>query len=521
LEIQTEHLENQTARFTVEIDLDRLEQAKRKAARKIAQRVNIPGFRKGKVPYRILIQNGLEGQILSDAIEDLTQDIYRETLDQSHVEPYGPGSLEDVQLDPKPTFIYTVPLQPTVDLKEYRAVRVDYELPEVDDADVDDAMKRLQREEALVEESSQPVAANNRVTVDIHSEFADDPATAEIDAVDDAEDVDVDDIDEDDIDEDEEEPTHAAPKQGDLFIHEHDATLVLDPDDEPILPGFVEALVGANAGEDVEFELVVPEDHEDYDDIAGRTVKFQVTINKVEVVTLPELNDELAARITENEEEPLTLLQLRMRMRENIFSELERRTKDAYVQDVISAILDQADVHFPVAMVDDQIEDMIRDFEQRLRNERMDLETYLRVMGKTREELAEDYRETAEGFVARSLLLREIMAQEEVEINEEQIDARIDEMTERFGDQAEQFRSFFSSSQMRTNVHNELLNEMVLDRVAAIGRGEVIDQPVVEDEVAEEPDIVLDEVTDETEVEGVTDVAPDVSAPVVDEDDES
>lgn len=482
MEIQTEHLENQIARFTVEIEMDRLEQAKRKAARKIAQRVNIPGFRKGKVPYRILIQNGLEGQILNDAIEDLTQDIYRETLDQSDVEPYGPGALEDVQLDPTPTFIYTVPLQPTVDLKDYRDIRVDYEMPEVSDDDVDEAMKRLQQEEALVEESSHPVAVNNRVTVDIHSEFADDVATAEIDEV-----------DADNTESEEEEPTHAAPKQGDLFIHEHDATLVLDPDDEPILPGFVEAMVGANVGEDVEFELVVPEDHEDYDDIAGRTVKFQVTINKAEVVTLPELNDELAARITEAEEEPLTLLQLRMRVRESILSELERRTKETYVQEVITAILDQADVHFPQAMVDDQIEDMIRDFEQRLRNERMDLETYLKVMGKTREELAEDYRETAGGFVARSLVLREIMVQENVEINEEQVDARIDEMTEQFGDQAEQFRSLFSSPQMRANVRNELLNEAVLDRVAAIGRGE--DEPMEESE-EEEPDVVLDEVTD-------------------------
>lgn len=482
MEIQTEHLENQIARFTVEIEMDRLEQAKRKAARKIAQRVNIPGFRKGKVPYRILIQNGLEGQILNDAIEDLTQDIYRETLDQSDVEPYGPGALEDVQLDPTPTFIYTVPLQPTVDLKDYRDIRVDYEMPEVSDDDVDEAMKRLQQEEALVEESSHPVAVNNRVTVDIHSEFADDVATAEIDEV-----------DADNTESEEEEPTHAAPKQGDLFIHEHDATLVLDPDDEPILPGFVEAMVGANVGEDVEFELVVPEDHEDYDDIAGRTVKFQVTINKAEVVTLPELNDELAARITEAEEEPLTLLQLRMRVRESILSELERRAKETYVQEVITAILDQADVHFPQAMVDDQIEDMIRDFEQRLRNERMDLETYLKVMGKTREELAEDYRETAGGFVARSLVLREIMVQENVEINEEQVDARIDEMTEQFGDQAEQFRSLFSSPQMRANVRNELLNEAVLDRVAAIGRGE--DEPMEESE-EEEPDVVLDEVTD-------------------------
>jgi trigger factor len=99
LNIQTEQLDNHTARFTVEVEQERLDLAKRNAARKIAKQVRIPGFRKGKAPYHILIQNGLESQILNDAIENLSQDIYRDTLEQSDISPYGPGAFEVFKLE--------------------------------------------------------------------------------------------------------------------------------------------------------------------------------------------------------------------------------------------------------------------------------------------------------------------------------------------------------------------------------------------------------------------------------------
>jgi trigger factor len=102
LNIQTERLDNHTARFTVELDIDRLEQAKQAAAKKIAKRVNIPGFRKGKVPYKILLNYVGEGALLEDAIEILGNDIYKEALDQSGVDPYGPGQLEDFKVEPQP-----------------------------------------------------------------------------------------------------------------------------------------------------------------------------------------------------------------------------------------------------------------------------------------------------------------------------------------------------------------------------------------------------------------------------------
>ena len=310
LNIQTEYLENQTARFTVEIEPERFNRAKQKAARKIAKSVRIPGFRKGKAPYRILVQQGLEPQIAMEAVDTLGQEVYREALEQSEVEPYGPGAFEDYRLEPTVTFIYTVPLQPTVELNDYQSIRLDYEPLEIDDEMVDRSMKSLQEQEALAEESQQPAVIGNRITADIHGKFADDAPDGGDDNAQESD----------------------APEKGATFLHEHDATFVLDPDYESVLPGFAEAVVGAEVDSELEFELIAPDDDEDYEDIAGRKISFSVDVKKIEVITLPELNDDLAARITQNEEEPLTLLQLRMRVRENLEKEAETSIKRCLCQ---------------------------------------------------------------------------------------------------------------------------------------------------------------------------------------------
>ncbi|GAB4509832.1 MAG: trigger factor [Anaerolineae bacterium] len=491
MNIQTEHLENRTARFTVEVDTDRFEQAKRKAARHIARQINIPGFRKGKAPYNILVQNGLEPQIVMDAVEELSQEIYRETLEQSDIDPYGPGSFDDYQMEPAITFIYTVPLQPVVDLKDYRAIRLAFEEPAVSDESVDEAMKRLQQQEALVEESQQPAAVGNRVIVDIHSEFVDDPALSE------------------------EEATTEQPAKGASFVHEHDGQIFLDPADEPILKGFKDAVVGAKVGDSLEFELEVPGDDEEYADIAGRKVHFHVDVKKIEVVTLPSLNDDFAARLTEEGEEPMTLLQLRMKMREELQKQVTQQANENYASQVLGEIVKQADVSYPDAMLDDQVESMIRDLDRRLQQQGMNLDTFIRLTGSSMDGLKAQYREPAIDTLTRSLVLGQIVKEENIKVPQERINARIDEMLQRFGDQAEQLRSMFDSPNMRSAIEDDLLQELVLARVVGIGRGE----PMPEPETANQETAA--DVVAQTDTDAVAEVEASDESDLVDNQDEA
>lgn len=519
MNIQTEHLEDHTARLTVEVDADRFERAKRQAARQIANQIRIPGFRKGKVPYNILVQRGFEQQIIMDAVENLSQDVYRESLDQSELLPYGPGAFEDFEIEPAVKFIYTLPLQPTVDLGDYQAVRLDYEAPEVTDEEVDAAMKRLQEQEALVEEKQGPVALGNRLTVDIHSEFlddgdgedADDEADDETES--EAEDV-IDDVesDEDDRDENvlelEDDEDNATPLAGDVFMHEHDAVITLSEDNEP-LPGFNDHLVGANVDDELEFELTVPEDSEDFTDIVGRRIRFHISVKGVAAVTLPELNDDLAARITQDEDEPLTLLQLRVRMRETLQQEKENQAKRTYAGRVLDEIVQGATLSYPEVMVSQQTDTILRDLESRLRQQGMGLKEYYSVTGKTEEELREDYRETAVTTLERSLVLGEVASDLQLRVTERQVEAQLDKVLERFGEQGAQLRAIFDTPNMRENIVNELMMDGVNNALFAIGRGEPLPEPEPEPEA--EVEVEADDV-EETVAEADTETVAEAVA---------
>jgi trigger factor len=443
LNIQTERIENHSARLTVEVDNERLEKAKQSAARKIANRVNIPGFRKGKAPYRILVSYVGEAAILEEAVESLGNEIYKEALDGSKVDPYGPGALEDFKLEPSPTFQFTVPLQPEVNLGTYRDVRMDFTPIPVDDKAVDSAMKMLLNEQAVVEESTRPVELGNRITVDIHSHFVGDP-----------------------------EEGQGGGKDGEEVIHQHDAQIHLDPADEPLAPGFAEAMVGTNIGEEKEVEITYPDDKEKYEDLAGRKVAFHVTVKKIENVTLPTLNDEFAARVTANEEKQLTLLELRIRMREELEKAAQDRAKTEYARKALEKMVEGAEVAFPEAMVEDQIEDMLESLDRNLRQQGVTLKDYMKITGKTREGFGDDYRETATNTLRRSLVLREVLHEEGLEVSNEQIQAEIDRLVIPFGDQGHLYRSFFDRPEMVANLRNELLTQQTYDRIAAIARGE-------------------------------------------------
>jgi len=474
LNVKTERLDDHTARLTVEIESERWQAAKERAARKLSKRYRIPGFRKGKAPYGVIVRYVGEPSIVEDAIELLGNEVYRDALDASEVKPYTSGSLEDFQLEP-PTYVFNVPLQPEIDLVDYRETRIDYVAPEVTDEQVDQSLDELRQQHALVEESEGPISLGDRVTIDIHSEFADgeESDTTEDDqaVADEAPDAEGSEDTEAEDRTGEQDDDDQSPRKGDSFFHRHDWQVTLQSGEkDPLLPGFSAALIDSNVGDTVEFELDVPEG-ESYKGIEGRKIHCSVDIKKVEKVTLPELNDEFAARVTEGEDESLTLLQLRMRVRENLEKAAQQEADNAYANRVLDAIVEQVDVSYPPVMVDERIQDMIRDLEGELQRQGIQLDMYLRVMGLTQEDLRERYEESAEKSVVRSLVLGELIVKERISVPVERIDERIQEMIGQFGDQAEIFREFLNTPQQRDSMANQLLYEGVMERLKFIGQG--------------------------------------------------
>ncbi|HYO89527.1 MAG TPA: trigger factor [Candidatus Limnocylindrales bacterium] len=467
MNIQTERLDNHTARLTVEVEPERFAQAKQKAARKIAQKVNLPGFRKGKAPYNIVLRYVGEPAIVEDAIEVISTDLYAPALTETGLKPYGPGSVEDFTYEDPMTIVFVVPLSPTVDMKDYRRVRLPYQEPVIGDRDVEAALKSLLQREAVVEPSDQPAAMGDRVTLDIHSHIH--------------------------TSDDEE-------AEGEGFIHEHGLEVVLDASDD-LLPGFSEEFVGAVAGDKRDFELTVPEDSEDYPEQRGKTAHFEVTVNDVSHITMPVLNDEFAARVTADEAEPLTLLQLRLRLRETLAQSATERVDDEYASRVLNLMVEQADIRYPEAMVADQVSSMLETMDAQLRRQGLNLEDYKKLLHKTDEDLFNDYRDAAVERVRRGLARRTLFEVEQLAPTDGQIEAEFARIA---GDvdeeQAKLIREMFESQGLADAVREQFSDRQVRARLVAIGKNEAPELPAP----PAAPEAAAPQIETETEINAET-----------------
>lgn len=454
MEFKTERLEAQQARLTVAIEIDRLENAKIAAARRLSKRNDIRGFRKGKAPYPIVLRHFGEAAIVEEALEDLGNEVYREALSQSDLLAYGPGKLEDFTLQPTPQFTFTLALQPEVELHNYREISVDFEEPIISDEDLNQQLKSLRFQNAVFEESRNGVANGDRVAIDYHVTFADDPNLGI------------------DSDEESDESVASLPRGSD-FARGEDQSLWLDPEEEPLLPGFRDALLGAELNEEREFKLTIPDEESYRRDVIRREVDCHVKIRKIENVTLPELNDNFAANLTKDEKEPLTLLQLRQRIRENMREQANEQARVAHVREVQEAILSQAAIMYPDEMLSDEIQARLEQFTLDLKQRyNLSLSDYLRIQGTSKEDLQEEFRPEAQRNLESWLLRDAIRAAEDITVTPEMISEEIERILSDLGEQADvNLRAQYEEAELRSRIANGLLQQKIDERLSAIGRG--------------------------------------------------
>src|SRR5258706_7916278 len=165
LNIDTQFLDDRQAKVTVTVDPERLQLELQAAARRIAGKVNIPGFRKGKAPFPLVMRYFGEDAIFDEALEPLGQAVYAEAIEEAGLEPYAAGSLDDISRNPL-VLSFTVPLMPEVELGKYRDIRDKYEPIEVKDSDVEDAIDRAREQHATHEHVDRPIALEDVALLD-------------------------------------------------------------------------------------------------------------------------------------------------------------------------------------------------------------------------------------------------------------------------------------------------------------------------------------------------------------------
>jgi trigger factor len=450
LQVQTEILEDRQAKLTVAVSPDRVEREMQAAARRIAKKLNIPGFRKGKAPYHIIARYVGDGAILEEALDPLGQAVYGEALDQAGIEPYASGALTDMTREPF-TMTFTVPLQPEINLGNYRDVRVTYEETQVTDDDVEKTVSNIREEQATLEPVERPVELGDVAVLDIHGNVKAGRKKKE-------------------------ETSEEAAEEKAPLIDRHDVRVLITEESTYPVPGFPEKIVSMQAGDERSFEIKMPKD-EDYDEeVRGKTILFDVVCKEVYKRELPEMDDEFAKSVGEFE----TLDELRAKVREQLVEMTHQRVENEYLENVFGQLEPSATVNYPPVMLEERIDQLVEDFDRRLRDRGLNVDEYLRLNDVTQEQLREDFREEARRSLKRALILTQLVESENLSIAEEDIEDEIKTMLLSFGSQAAVAQQLFRSGDVRRTISNRLLSEKATRRLIDIARGqapELISEP--------------------------------------------
>jgi trigger factor len=524
LSTQIEHLENHTARLTVDVAPERVDKAMHDAARRIAREVNIPGFRKGKAPYNIVLQRVGQKAVLGEAIELLGNEVFREALDEAKIEPYAPGNLENVETEPTMKLVFVVPKQPEVDLGQYREIRQPFEAPEVEDTAVTRAMKSLQERRAVIEPATRPAQMSDRVKVYVHGERIhpadelgheeepDEEKTGDEAATPEGQEAHAEHEADKGQESHEEQEGHEAADahegHKDTFIdQELDVVLAEDDDEESVIPGFSSNLVGLSAAEKKSFTLSFPEDYKDQG-LARHTFNFDVEMKEVQSRTLPAQNDEFAKLVTDNEVD--NLLELRIRVRKDLQDAAKREAESKYAEEVLDKVVEQAQVKYPEEMVDEYIDDILQSLDRNLRERGLSLEHYKRLENKDDATLRADYREMAIQRLKRALILGEIVRREQLDVNDSDVETQIDKMSQQFGEQAAIFRQMLARAENRRGIAVDLVTSRAFQRLIEIARGE--NPPIGASPAKEEPEAEAKQPAPEIGVETPAETIIDITA---------
>jgi trigger factor len=445
--------------MVVEVETERMEAAKRRAARKIAEKAKIPGFRPGKAPYEIVLRYYGEGAIVEQAVELLVDEIYPAALKEANIEPAAMGQLEDVSSLEPPTFKFLVPLAPTVDLGNYSLVRHAYEWQAPPESEVDVEIQNLRRMYAKTETVEREVQLEDYVLLDVTGRKAD---AAEGD-----------------------EP--AVERKGFAIVIRTE-----DREDEFPFSGFAKQLVGMKPGESKTFSYQYPQDFSGDSSLAGQTVIFEVTVKTVRAVLMPDLDDEFAKKTGMGE----TVEELRQRLYENIQRESQEKYDDDFYATVLDKIMEGATIKYPPQVLEHETEHVVEDLKNRLARQGMDFETYLHVRETTQEQfVADEVRPVAKKRLERGLVMDELSKAEKIELNEEEVSQEFQQtwMNLSLYDQEFAKRTKNGKKAPRELVDavvmdaaNRLTTRKVLDRVKAIATGQALESaPALAQEATE------------------------------------
>ncbi|MHC1740928.1 MAG: trigger factor [Anaerolineaceae bacterium] len=460
MKIKTELRDDHQMKVVAEFEADVLEKYKHQAARKIASRAKIPGFRPGKAPYDVILRLYGEEAITEEAKGLLVDDSYPAILDEAKINPAAPGSLEEISESEPITATFIVPLEPTVELGEYQSLRKKYAVKAVTEKQVDEFIERMRKNYATAEPSTSPAADGDLVGLKLDATLTQ-PTEGE-----------------------KAEVLKESPLQ--VVIGENDPEL----NDFPY-PGFSENLKGLSENDEKTFKYSYPEDSK-YDRLRGKEVEFHALIESVKTLRLPELNDEFAQSVGDFE----TLAKLREMVRTQLESQARNEYEKDYFDDLIEKLVKGATIKYAPQTLEHEMEHVVESIQQDLAQQHMELDIYLKTIKKEKADWMEgDVKPAARKRLERSLVLDELAKVEKVEVGNEELQneftSMINEMQYSMDPKKlqKELKSERFANALAMEAASRLLNRKVLDCLKNIATGKAAElaaqkaaEPVAEGE---------------------------------------
>lgn len=406
MSLQVEKLEGNMAKLTIEATAEELEQAIEKAYQKNKNKLSVPGFRKGKVPRKMIEQMYGKGVFYEDAANELIPSAYAKAVDECEEEIVSQPTIDVVQIEAGKPFIFTaeVALKPEVTLGKYKGVSVKKIDTTVTDEDVDNEINaERERNARTISVEDRAVEDGDMIVLDFEG-FVD----------------------------------------GVAFEGGKGENYPLTIGSKTFIPGFEDQLIGAELNKEVEVNVTFPEDYQ-AEELKGKPALFKCTVKEIKQKELPELDDEFASEVSEFD----TLAEYKEDVKKKLTEKKEAEAKNEKEQKVIEAIIEDAKMDIPEAMIATQQRQMANDFAQRLQMQGLSIDQYFQFTGLTSEAFLEQMKPQAESRIKQRLVLEAVAAAEKMEATEEEYKEEIKKMAEAYQMEAEKIEEMIGEFEQK------------------------------------------------------------------------
>ncbi|MEG0453413.1 MAG: trigger factor, partial [Coprobacillus sp.] len=394
-------LENCMVEVKVSFTTEEWKDAQDKALNKLAKNVKMDGFRQGKAPIKMIKAKIGKAAILEEATDVILQKSYAGILLDNNISPVGQPEVKIDELTEEVLKVtVNAPVAPEVKLGKYKGLEVKKESTKVSKKDIDAELKNYQNQFAeLVIKETGKVENGDTAVIDFE-----------------------------------------GFKDGVPFDGGKGENHPLEIGSGSFIPGFEEKVIGMEIGSEKDIEVTFPEDYQAAD-LAGQAVVFKVKVHEIKSKVLPEVDDELAKDV--NIEGVETLADLETYTKEQLKNRKEKEVESKFSDDVFKAVVENTPLEVPAVMVESETQNMLREVEQNLSQQGLNMELFQQITGKTMDDIKGEMSEQAESRVKFNLILAEIVKAENIEVTEEEVDAEISEIASYYGKEVDEVKKIF------------------------------------------------------------------------------